>query len=128
MSIEKFMINDTLSNNSEDMSNKQIDTPTDTPTQKQLTHCKLEQLAEMSIIIHACRSFQLSYMEIAETLYNRGYCQRGEGEWIEASNKPHAAIGKKCSLCGARISYREFGHGNHKYCHKCGAKMRGESK
>ena len=61
----------------------------------------------------------------AERLYNAGYRKQSEGEWIEASNKPYAACGKKCSLCGARISYREYGHGNHKYCHKCGAKMKG---
>ena len=50
------------------------------------------------------------------------------GEWIEASSKPYAACGKKCSLCGARIRYSEFGHGNHNYCHKCGAKMDGGNK
>jgi formamidopyrimidine-DNA glycosylase len=62
-------------------------------------------------------------MKIAKHLYNEGYRKQSEGEWIEASNKPYAACGKKCSLCGARISYREYGHGNHKYCHKCGAHM-----
>ena len=61
----------------------------------------------------------------AKALYNAGYRKQSEGEWIEASNKPYALCGKKCSLCGARISYREYGHGNHKYCHKCGAKMKG---
>ena len=60
-----------------------------------------------------------------KNLIEAGYRKQKEGEWIEASNNPHAACGKKCSLCGARISYREYGHGNHKYCHKCGAKMKG---
>lgn len=47
------------------------------------------------------------------------------GEWIHASNKPGVWIGMKCSLCGARIRYSEFTNGNHNYCHKCGADMRG---
>lgn len=68
-----------------------------------------------------CEAIQLA----CEALYNIGFRKQSEGEWIEASNKPYAACGKKCSLCGARISYREYGHGNHKYCHKCGAKMKG---
>ena len=48
------------------------------------------------------------------------------GKWIPVSTKPgvHAVI--KCSLCGASIKYSEFYHGNHNYCHKCGAKMSGE--
>jgi hypothetical protein len=48
------------------------------------------------------------------------------GRWISASNKPGVYIGLKCSLCGARIKYSEFHNGNHKYCHKCGAKMDGD--
>ena len=45
------------------------------------------------------------------------------GKWISASTKPGVQIGMKCSLCGARIKYSEFFNGNHRYCHKCGAKM-----
>ena len=48
------------------------------------------------------------------------------GKWIHASNKPGVLIGMKCSLCGARIKYSEFINGNHKYCHKCGARMDGD--
>lgn len=66
------------------------------------------------------------YDTTAQKMYNAGYRKKREGEWIEASNKPSSACGKKCSLCGARIRYSEFGHGTHKYCHKCGAKMKGE--
>lgn len=47
------------------------------------------------------------------------------GKWVSASNKPGVHIGMKCSLCGARIKYSEFLNGNHNYCYKCGAKMKG---
>lgn len=46
------------------------------------------------------------------------------GRWIEASNK--SQVGKKCSICGARIKYSEHFNGNHLYCHKCGARMDGK--
>ena len=50
------------------------------------------------------------------------------GKWVSASNKSGVNIGMKCSLCGARIKYSEHSNGNHRYCHKCGAKMGGERK
>ena len=43
--------------------------------------------------------------------------------WVDVN--PNLYIGMKCSLCGARIKYSEFYHGNHRYCHKCGAQMDG---
>ena len=43
--------------------------------------------------------------------------------WVSASKKQGVNIGMKCSLCGARIKNSEFFHGNHNYCHKCGARM-----
>ena len=45
------------------------------------------------------------------------------GRWISASTKPGVHAGMKCSLCKARISYSEHFNGQHRYCHKCGAKM-----
>jgi hypothetical protein len=44
-------------------------------------------------------------------------------KWIPASTKPGVHAGMKCSLCKARISYREHFNGQHLYCHRCGAKM-----
>ena len=41
--------------------------------------------------------------------------------WVDVN--PNLHIGMKCSLCGARIKYSEFFNGNHRYCHKCGARM-----
>lgn len=45
------------------------------------------------------------------------------GKWIPASTKPGVHAGMKCSECKARITYSEYYHGQHLYCHKCGAKM-----
>ena len=73
-----------------------------------------------------CDGYCCEYRLQAEALYTAGYRKQSEGEWIEASDKPYSLCGKKCSLCGARISYREFNHGNHRFCHKCGAKMKGD--
>ena len=46
------------------------------------------------------------------------------GEWISCKNNS----GYKCSRCSARIKNSEYVHGNHIWCHKCGAKMDGERK
>jgi hypothetical protein len=48
------------------------------------------------------------------------------GKWISASGRPGVNIGMKCSLCKARISYREHFNGQHLYCHKSGVKMHKE--
>lgn len=47
-------------------------------------------------------------------------------KWISASNKTGVNIGMKCSVCGARIKNSEHLNGNHNFCHKCGADMRGD--
>ena len=46
-----------------------------------------------------------------------------ESKWIPVSTKPGVYAGMKCSLCKAKISYKDFYSGNHNYCYKCGAKM-----
>lgn len=50
-------------------------------------------------------------------------CELTYGKWISASNKPGVDIGMKCSICGARIKNSEHLNGNHRFCHKCGARM-----
>lgn len=45
------------------------------------------------------------------------------GKWISASTKPGVNAGMKCSICGARIKNSEHFNGNHRFCHKCGARM-----
>lgn len=45
------------------------------------------------------------------------------GKWIPVSQKPGVYAGMKCSICKAKISYKDYYGGQHNYCHKCGAKM-----
>jgi hypothetical protein len=45
------------------------------------------------------------------------------GKWVPVSSKPGAHAGMKCSICKAKISYRDYYGGQHNYCYKCGAKM-----
>lgn len=45
------------------------------------------------------------------------------GKWISASTKPGVNAGMKCSICGSRIKNSEHFNGNHRFCHKCGARM-----
>lgn len=72
-----------------------------------------------------CGAKCINVME-ADYLIANGVLIREKGEWIPASNKPNTHIGMKCSRCHARITYSEFYNGNHNYCHKCGADMKGE--
>ena len=63
------------------------------------------------------------FLDEARALYNHGCRLTQEAEWIPVSTKPGVHAGMKCSLCKAKISYKDFYSGNHNYCHKCGAKM-----
>jgi hypothetical protein len=63
---------------------------------------------------------------LAEFLIDEDYKRLKVGKWIPASTKPGVHAGMKCSLCKARITYSEHFNGQHLYCHKCGAKMRGD--
>ena len=60
-----------------------------------------------------CMTFKNS-LDVCELVY---------GKWVSASNKPGTNIGMKCSVCGARIKNSEYLHGNHRFCHRCGARM-----
>lgn len=62
---------------------------------------------------------------VAQILYKSGYRKQIVGKWVSASQKTGVNIGMKCAICGARIKYSEFFNGNHNFCHKCGAKMKG---
>ena len=50
-----------------------------------------------------------------------------EGKWIPVSQKPGVYAGMKCSICKAKISYKDYYGGQHNYCYKCGAKMAKEA-
>lgn len=63
----------------------------------------------------------------AEAVFTIDGVEQKRGKWIPASTKPGANAGMKCSECKARISYSEHFNGQHRYCHKCGAKMTREA-
>ena len=59
----------------------------------------------------------------ARLLVDDGWRKQQEGRWISVSSKPGVYAGMKCSICKAKISYRDYYSGQHNYCYKCGAKM-----
>ena len=63
------------------------------------------------------------FLAEANALYTKGCRIQQEARWIPVSTKPGVHAGMKCSLCKAKISYKDFYSGNHNYCYKCGAKM-----
>ena len=107
MSKEKLLINDPKSNNSEDMSNKQI-----------------EEMATK--IQYLTASIYADAKDCAEALYNAGYRKQSEGEWID-SLKGYC----QCSNC--RTSFETLPTTfmfklNNRFCRNCGAKMKGGAK
>ena len=105
MSKEKLLINDPKSNNSGDMSNKQI-----------------EEIDELEMVLYEAnhKKSVLDYRWLATEAYNAGYRKQSEGEWIDNDDMYTAdMLNYRCSICG-----------NHEYtprnfCSKCGAKMKG---
>ena len=67
--------------------------------------------------------WELGCIDLANVLYSADCRKIAKAKWIPVSTKPGVYAGMKCSLCKAKISYRDFYSGNHNYCHKCGAKM-----
>lgn len=63
--------------------------------------------------------------EIAEYLYNHSYRKQSVGEWIGKTD--YAGYGYYCSNCNAVFTgvNAEWIAKEHKYCPKCGAKMKG---
>ena len=103
---------------------KQIDTPTNTPntpTQNQFTNSEIQQIGEMSLLIHVGLSLQLSYFEIGEYLYNAGYRKQSVGEWLFNRGRTYGEPAYYCSNCSEGGS--EYGYD--KFCPNCGAKMKG---
>ena len=64
---------------------KQINTPTHTPTQDQFTDDELLEIGEMSAMIFAGRRCQLSYVDIAKYLYEAGYHK--QSAWISIEER-----------------------------------------
>lgn len=51
--------------------------------------------------------------------------QRAKARFVPVSNKPDVRVGMKCSLCNARVSYRDVFSGTHRFCYKCGVEIGG---
>ena len=63
---------------------------------------------------------------IAIELYNAGYRKQSEGEWETIPDyQPNKLIAYRhiCSVC--KTFYKDIRPHGHKYCHECGAKMKG---
>ena len=89
---------------------------------------KEKQIEEMAKVIEGkCNRDCIPSCDecIAQTLYNAGYRKQSEGEWIKEhiySRNWDDHYNLACSVCGAVIidAPKEY-----KYCHECGAKMKG---
>ena len=63
---------------------------------------------------------------LAEALYNTGYRKQSEGEWETIPDyQPNKLIAYRhiCSEC--KTTYKDIRPHGHKFCHECGAKMKG---
>jgi hypothetical protein len=77
-----------------------------------------KQIEEMGFIIQENSSLsQISSEDVAESLYNAGYCKQREGEWKEVYRNNQATV-YECTNC----NHLSFGISD--YC-ICGAKMKG---
>ena len=132
MSREKLLINNPKSNNSEDMSNKQIE-----EMAKVLNECCNRYDEKGNLLGNKCGSCEhwcdtnhicCSYnTKEAEALYTAGYRKQSEGEWIAKERISTSKRGRtihyatyKCSVCG-----KWNGRKKQKYCPDCGVKMKG---
>ena len=124
MSNEKLLINDIKSNNSEDMSNKQIEEIYEVLTREcdtSCVECKFDRL-DLCVPHHK-----------AVALYNAGYRKQSEGEWKpfdflhDEENEKDDWKRYACSLCGfiTEAYYRDVRDSGYKFCPNCGAKMKG---
>ena len=108
MNNEKLLINDLKSNNSEIMSNKQIE------EMAKVIKSSLDNLGSGN---HHFTGEEISTM-FAEALYHAGYRKQKRGEWKQAYNNYPRYV---CTACNHLFNNKEY-----KYCPNCGAKMKGE--
>lgn len=104
MDKEKLLINDNKSNNSEVISNKQIE----------------EMATYIRLLIHS----DTMSRGLASLLHGEGYRKPFEGKWIRSKEW---TFDYHCSVCGKPApenKYRNFGHTT-KFCPNCGANMIG---
>lgn len=73
-----------------------------------------------------CDSYDLCEFWIeASTLHYNGYRKQCEGEWETIPDYSRSLITYRhiCSVC--KTFYKDVRPHGHKYCHECGAKMKG---
>ena len=90
---------------------------------------KEKQIEEMAYEIETRTGYLKSTCYIsAEILYNAGYRKQSEGEWETIPDyQPNKLITYRhiCSEC--KTTYKDIRPHGHKFCHECGAKMKGGS-
>lgn len=88
---------------------------------------KEKQIEEMAMTmvdsdnIEVTNAFSMLFVKFAEALYNAGYRQQSGGEWLvkwRSTFPQYEPSEYECSNCGYRRTVL------HKYCPKCGAKMK----
>lgn len=65
-------------------------------------------------------------MQYAKRAYEKGWRKQSEGEWETIPDyRPEKLIAYRhiCSVC--KNTYKDIRPHGHKYCHECGAKMKG---
>ena len=114
---------------------KQIDTPTNTPTQNQFTNSELKQIEEMAKCCPyhdngKCHptdnetvdcDLMCNMFGFMANLENAGYRKQSEGEWLFNRGRTYGEPAYYCSNCSEGGS--EYGYD--KFCPNCGAKMKG---
>ena len=119
MSREKLLINNPKSNNSEDMSNKQIEEMAKCCIYHKDGFCVID--SEISYCDLMCKMFGF-----ITNLYNAGYRKQSEGEWeTEELTKADSYLffSHICSNCN--YFYKDARPFGYDYCPNCGAKMKG---
>ena len=122
MSNEKLLINNPKSNNSEVMSNKQIE---------EMARFMCGDCADYGTCKYdVCEG----NIDVATDLYNAGYRKQSEGEWKDQYNGKYANPIYVCSLCGKgtlltpyinELHNMEMTQALSPFCPNCGAKMKG---
>ena len=72
-----------------------------------------------------CDGYACEYRMQAEALYNAGYRKQSEGEWETIPDYSRELITYRhiCSEC--KTFYKDIRPHGHKFCHECGAEMKG---
>ena len=84
---------------------------------------QIEEMATKMLIEVNRAGNEISFKNLATSIYNAGYRKQSEGEWLEQvrvskEGKPLLRH-YKCNLCGVYLATKA------NYCPNCGAKMKG---